>query len=163
MKHLFSYLFLVVVLAGCQSTATQEADNPPTQAQQLYTEAMAVHDEVMPRMEEIMQLRQKLQLRVQSLREENSVKYADSLQKIEAAVQHLQAADQAMMQWMHNVKQVPGQDGSQTEYPDEINSQSADTTKVVQVQREQKAAIVAVKEQMEASIEEAQRMIGLPE
>ena len=153
----------MVLLAGCQPTTTQEADGEPTQAQQLYAEAMAVHDEVMPRMEEIMQLRQKLQLRVESLRQEDLTLFADSLQKIETAVQHLQEADRAMMQWMHNVKQVPGMDDAQTEYQDEIETQPVDTADVLQTQQAQKAAIMAVKEQMEASIKEAQRMIGLPE
>ena len=163
MKQLLSCAGIVVALAGCQSATTAETDGNLARAQEIYAEAIEVHDEVMPRMDEIMQLRQKLRLRVESLREEDSVGYADSLRQMENAVQHLQEADQAMMQWMRNVRQVPGLEDLQSDYQDELETQPADTANVVEVQLEQKEAIVTVKEQMEASIDEAQRLIGLPE
>ena len=163
MKYFFSYVCTVVVLVGCQSTTTTEPTQESSQAQQIYAEAMKIHDEIMPRMGEIMRLRQKLQLRVESLKEEDSAQYADSLQKIEAAIQDLQEADAAMMQWMRGVKEVPGTDNLQSEYQDDLETQLADTVNLVQIQQEQKESIVSIKEQIEASIEQAQLLVGLPE
>ena len=156
-------MLLMFAMAACQPSTTREASGEPSQAQQLYNEAMEIHDEVMPRMEEIMQLRQKLQLRVKSLQEEDAVKFADSLQRIQTAVQHLQQADQAMMQWMRSVEKVPGPTSAAEESTEETEGEPVNDADIVQIQQTQKEAILAIKQQMEASIEEAQLMIGLPE
>lgn len=161
MNQSLCYVFVVAVLVGCQSATTSEADGKLAEAQEIYTETMTLHDEVMPRMDEVMQLRQKLQLRVDALREEDEIEYADSLQKMEQAVQNLQEADRAMMQWMRTIKKVPGTEEPLPTSPDE--EMIVDTVDLIQQQRQQLADMKQVKEQMENSIEEAQRMIGLPE
>lgn len=152
MKQLFCAVWLAIALPGCQ-TSTNET---PSEAQQIYEQTMELHDDVMPRMDEIMQLRQKLQLRVEAMREEDSIKYADSLQKMQQVVQSLQEADRAMMEWMRSVKKPSGMDGT-------ASAEEVDTTSLLRTLRQQKAAMVQVKAQMENSIQEAQRMIGLPE
>ncbi len=161
MRQLVYCLFMVAVLVGCQSATPSETNGKLAEAQEIYAETMTLHDAVMPRMDELMQLRQKLQLRVDALREADSVAYADSLQKIAIAVQNLQAADRAMMQWMRNVEKVPGTEQSLSASPDE--EVIVDTVNLIQRQQQQLADMRQVKERMENSIEEAQGMIGLPE
>ena len=160
MKQLFFYTWIVVGLTGCPSATNSEAERKLTRAQEIYTEAMEVHDEVMPHMEEIMQLRQRLQVRIDSLRGVDSIGYADTLRQMENTVQHLRQADEAMMQWMRGVQRVPALEDPQTEYQEEMEFQTADTTAVIKTQLEQMEAIKTVKEQMEASIDEARRLVG---
>lgn len=155
-------LSAALFLGSCQSTTTSETDPTLERAQTIYAEAIAVHDELMPRMDEVMQLRQKLELRVTSMQEQDEAAYADSLQQMQMAIEHLQEADQAMMQWMRSVQKVPGTDET-SEYQDEFNTtQLTDTVGLIQRQLAQKEAIEAVKQQMEQSIAEAEVMIGLP-
>ena len=160
MNPLCYCVLMVVVLAGCQSATTSEADGKLAEAQEIYAETMALHDEVMPRMEMLMHLRQKLQLRVDALQEEDEIAYADSLRNMQEAVQSLQAADRAMMQWMRNVKKVPGTEEPLAASPGE--EVIVDTVDLIQQQRQQLADMQQIQEQMEKSIEEAQHMIGLP-
>ena len=155
-------LSTTLLLGSCQSSTTSEADPTLERAQTIYAEAIAVHDEVMPRMDEIMQLRQKLQLRVESMQEQTEEDYADSLQQMQTAIQNLRNADEAMMQWMRSVQKVPGADET-SEYQDELNATVlTDTVGLIQRQLAQKDAIQEVKQQMEQSIAEAERLIGLP-
>ena len=154
-------LSTTLLLGSCQSSTT-ETDPTLEQAQTIYAEAIAVHDEVMPRMDEIMQLRQKLQLRVESMQEQTDEDYADSLQQMQTAIENLQQADQAMMQWMRSVQKVPGADET-SDYQDELNTtELTDTVGLIQRQLAQKEAIEEVQQQMEQSIAEAERLIGLP-
>lgn len=155
-------LSATLLLGSCQSTTTSETDPTLERAQEIYAEAIAVHDEVMPRMDEIVQMRQKLKLRVDSMLQQDTTTLADSLQQMRAAIRNLNEADRAMMQWMRGVQKVPGSDET-SEYQDELNTtQLADTVGLVQRQLAQKDAIVEVKQQMEQSIAEAERLIGLP-
>ena len=157
-----SILSTALFLSSCQSTTTSETDPTLDRAQTIYAEAIAVHDEVMPRMDEIMQLRQKLELRVESMQQQNEPAYADSLQQMQTAIQNLRDADEAMMQWMRSVQKVPGADET-SEYQNELNAtELRDTVDLIQRQLAQKEAIEEVKQQMEHSITEAEQLIGLP-
>lgn len=173
MNHPTLIIFSAALFLGsCQSTNTSETDPTLERAQGIYAEAIAVHDEVMPRMDQIMQLRQKLELRVDSMMEQDTSEYADSLQHMRTAIQDLRDADESMMQWMRSVQKVPGSSkpGSSklgtdetSEYQDELNTtQLTDTVGLIQRQLAQKEAIVAVKQQIEQSITQAEVMIGLP-
>ncbi|MGB3848454.1 MAG: hypothetical protein WA958_00690 [Tunicatimonas sp.] len=162
-RYFFSFLSIALIFSSCQTTTTTEADPTLERAQEIYAEAIAVHDEVMPRMDEIMQLRQKLQLRVTSMQEQPEEDYADSLQQMQTAIENLQQADQAMMQWMRSVQKVPGLDEVSSDYQDELNAtELTDTVGLIQRQLAQKEAIEEVKQQMEQSIAEAEVLIGLP-
>ncbi|MEM8967016.1 MAG: hypothetical protein AAGE93_11410 [Bacteroidota bacterium] len=147
----FSLIF--ISLSSCQSSTTTEADANLTQAQEIYDEAIVVHDEVMPRMDEMMRLRRTVQQQMDSLQQVDSVAYADTLQQMQTIVQNLKEADDAMMQWMRNTVGVPTQEELQS--PDPV-----DTTNIIQVQQQQKAAIEQVKQQMESSIEEAKALLN---
>ena len=162
--HFAVLVLLAVLWNSCSSPTATEADTGTlAQAREIYAETMALHDEVMPRMDELMQLRQKLELRVNSIREGDTAAHADSMQQMQTAIEQLQQADRHMMQWMRNIKQVPGAEGTETASDSETGTTITDTTNVIQIQRQQKAEMEQVKEQMENSITEARRLIGLPE
>ena len=163
MNQLIPLFLVIVALAGCQPTATQETDPPATEAERLYAEAMEIHDDVMPRMEEMMQLKQKLQLRINALEEEDLATQEDSLRQIKQAVQRLKEADEAMMQWIRSVQPVMPTERFSDKDKNKKSTQPIDTTGITEIQRKQKAQIVEVKERMEKSISEAQQLIGLPE
>ena len=163
----FTFFSAAFFLSSCQSTTTTETDPTLERAQTIYAEAIAVHDEVMPRMDEIMQLRQKLELRVESMQQQNEPAYADSLQQMQTAIQNLRDADEAMMQWMRSVQKVPGSDESgadlTSDYQDELNATVlTDTVGLIQRQEAQREDIEEVKRQIEQSITEAEQLIGLP-
>ena len=154
MKHLLIItITLTALLVGCQSSTTSsETEVAVTRAQEIYAETMNLHDEVMPRMGELVQLRQELGATADSLREADSVGYADTVARMQAAAQDLAQADENMMQWMRSVEKVPGVDS--------LAAVPADTARLIQVQQEQKAAMEQVQEQMNNSITEARRLLG---
>ena len=155
MKHLLiiTITFITTLLIGCQSSTTSsETEAVMARAQQIYSETMTLHDEVMPRMGELVQLRQELGATADSLREVDSVAYADTVAQMQAAAQDLAQADENMMQWMRSVEKVPGADS--------LAAMPADTARLIQVQQEQKAAMEQVQQQMDNSITEARRLLG---
>lgn len=149
---------------ACSSATNSEADGTLAQAQEIYAEAIAIHDEVMPRMDELVQLRQQLQARADSLRQADSVAHADTLQRMQTAIQNLEQADEEMMQWMRSVEKIAGVDEPASEYQEElVATQLEDTTDIIRIQEEQKEAIVEVKRMMENSIAEAKNLLKLNE
>ncbi len=160
MNRLLTVIALIIFLVGCQTASNKETPANLSEAQEIYAEAMEVHDEVMPRMGELMQLRRAIENKVDSLNQIDSAAYADTVQYMQFVVRNLQYADQGMMQWMRNVKKVPGLEEAQTAYQGEMEMEEADTTNIVQVQRSQKTAIEQVKQQMESSIEEAKLIVN---
>ncbi|MGB3588774.1 MAG: hypothetical protein WBA23_19670 [Tunicatimonas sp.] len=160
MNRLLTVIALIIFLVGCQTASNKETPANLSEAQEIYAEAMEVHDEVMPRMGELMQLRRAIENKVDSLNQIDSAAYADTVQYMQFVVRNLQYADQGMMQWMRNVKKVPGLEEAQTAYQGEMEMEEADTTNIVQVQRSQKTAIEQVKQQMESSIKEAKLLVN---
>ena len=154
MKHLpfVTLTFIIVLLGGCQSSTTSSEEAAVGRAQEIYSETMTLHDEVMPRMGELVQLRQELGATADSLREEDSVAYADTVDQMQAVAQDLAQADQNMMQWMRSVEKVPSADS--------LAAVPADTARLIQVQQEQKAAMEQVQQQMDNSITQARRLLG---
>jgi hypothetical protein len=102
---LFSLLLIAVLLSACggapqeKAADTQEALSDEELIRQdlerdaLLAQVMEIHDEVMPKMEDIMKLKSKLKDR------EDADEILDALD----------AADKAMMNWMHNFK-APSKD-----------------------------------------------------
>ncbi len=161
MKRELLYLLLAALSTTFACQSSTEDGSKQTQAQKVYQEAMVIHDEIMPEMDKMMQLKKMLNTRMDSLQQMDSVAYADTLDLMHSAVQDLEEADQAMMQWMRGVKKVPGMEGQQSAYAQEMETKMpADTTKLVKIQREQKKAIEGVKEQMEESIRQALALLG---
>lgn len=159
MFRLLSSILVLFYLSGCQPSTTESPANL-TEAQEIYSESMEIHDEVMPRMGELMQLQQAVESKVDSLNQLDSVAYADTVQYMQHIIDNLRYADRGMMQWMRNVKKVPGLEESETAYQDEMKMEAVDTTNIVQVQLSQKTAIEQVKQQIESSIEEAKAVLG---
>lgn len=161
MNRFCATITILVFLMGCQTSSSNEDDANLTQAQEIYSDAMDIHDEVMPRMGELMQLRRAVETQIDSLNQLDSVAYADTVQYMQHIVDNLRYADRGMMQWMRNVKKVPGlEEEGQSEFQDKISIEEADTTNVVQVQKSQKTVIEQVKQQIESSIEEAKAVLG---
>lgn len=125
-----------------------------------YAEAMKLHDEVMPLMDEIYRLERRLTALKDSL-QTDSVANAQRLSTVRTAVAALQKANKDMMDWMHNIQDVPGVEKAHGEHhahhqtePEEDNNAT-----VLKVQQEQKARIEAIKVSMETSISEAKAII----
>jgi hypothetical protein len=146
------------LLTGCQPAATEAPANL-TEAQAIYAEAIEIHDEVMPRMGELMQLRQAVESKVDSLNQLDSTAYADTVQYMQHIIDNLRYADRGMMQWMRNVKKVPGLEEVESAYQSDMELEVVDTTNIVQVQKSQKEAIETVKQQIESSIQEARSIL----
>jgi hypothetical protein len=157
--RIFYGIAFLLITMSCQPSS--ETDEKYARAQEIYQEAIAVHDEVMPRMDEIMRLKSLLKERIDALQQKGEEMNTDSLQHMQEIVQKLEEADEAMMQWMRNVKQVP--EVEEEPSADAETAQLSDTTNLIQVQQEQKAAIEQVKTQMESSIKEARTFLVLPE
>lgn len=93
LQTLFAPLFLLLIVASC--------DNQ----KKLYDEVMAVHDEAMPKMDNIMNLKEKLEAREDSLKNDTTPKFSAELEKISALKTQLDSADDSMMMWMREFHQ----------------------------------------------------------
>lgn len=138
MKPLFLALFLVL-LVGCNTKSdngddSHNAHDSPNQA--LYDEVMKVHDEVMPKMNDIYKLKEDLKKDIA-----DAPGMVESKRKeIESAILQLDAASEAMMDWMRNFNPLP----------DSLGEENA--REYLEVQ---KVKVDKVKEEMLRAIDEA--------
>jgi hypothetical protein len=133
MKKWLLYLALPLALAGCQGGSLETE-----QKAGLETEVMALHDEAMAEMGKIYRLRRNLT----TLRDSLTARSADTAvtNLLTRRIVQLNAADEAMMDWMRNYKA-----------PDTLAHQQA----MLYLQDEH-ARMAAVKSLMDSTITNAQ-------
>lgn len=110
-------LMLLGLLAGCQNTQKQEV-------QQLQSEVMLLHDRTMEKMGYMYELETNLQ----QLMAQKEKDVGGSSQQ---AIQKLQEAQAAMMQWMH--KYVPPKEG--TPYAEQMRYLLEEKQKMIRVEQ----------------------------
>lgn len=133
---LIAFFLLALTLAACKpKSGEQEAeveeqniDRGNLQTQQAeWEEVMAIHDEVMPKMSEVERLKTALQAELPEAE-------GDRRTKVERIIGDLEAADQAMWDWMYGLKQLDNLRDS-LEHPrimDYLASEKKDVTEVKQ-------------------------------
>lgn len=142
-------LFLAIVtFAACSNNKQLE------QAQNFYQEAMEIHDAVMPRMDEMYKLRQKLTLKLDSISVDTIANTA-RIAEYKKVLSDLMVAEKGMMDWMHNIQDVPGSSGVG------VQTKEIPIDEVIKIQQAQKNAVEQVRKKMEASIAEGKNLIDL--
>jgi hypothetical protein len=139
MKPFFLALSLLVLLVDCNTKTDNGGDSHhghDSANQALYDEVMKVHDEVMPKMNDIYKLKEDLKKEIADApgMVENKRK------EIESAILQLDAASEAMMDWMRNFNPLP----------DSLGEENAR-----EYLEEQKIKVDKVKEEMLRAIDEA--------
>ncbi|MDF9798962.1 cell fate (sporulation/competence/biofilm development) regulator YlbF (YheA/YmcA/DUF963 family) [Catalinimonas alkaloidigena] len=168
MHSVFINLYVIAFLLtmSCQpSSKASVTDEKYVQAQEIYQEAIEVHEEVMSHMDEIARLKSLLNKRIDTLQQRGGEEMnTDLLQRMQEIVQKLEKADEAMMQWGHNVKKVHKMyDAQSTNAEVAVSVLPDDTTNLIRVLQLQNAAIEQVKTLVESSIKEAHIFLVLPE
>lgn len=161
MKNKLIIFFVTATLIACSG----KKETPNQNALTIYQEAMKIHDEIMPRMDEMYKLEGKLKAKRDSLLVD-SIANTQRLAIVQEKLFALEAANKDMMDWMHNIKDVPGasatsghehhSDHGETNQPKETNPEEA-----LKVQKEQKQRIEEVKVAMEKSIEDANQLLNI--
>jgi len=132
---------LAIAVWSCGNSASSDEE----QFYQLLDEVMEVHDEMMPQMGKLSELRQNLE---ESANEDNVVQYKN-------AAADLEAAHKSMMDWMKNFGEV---------FPykeDRLEGMNEDQIKEsIELMKEQKAAVNAMKEEMVSSMENAKEILA---
>lgn len=137
----FAFIFLLGV--ACQSdlsrkeNAKEEAGIDSVSAQEeLYKEVMVIHDEIMPAMSDIMSLNKK----IKSVQKTNP----EEADKITELTGILESASEGMMNWMRNFN------------PKIENMTPEEAARYLE---DEKKKITAVKQDMEAAIEKANKFV----
>lgn len=159
MKHVSIYFAMCMIigislLTSCGNSKKQEDSEITIEDKELpaeeraekaaYDEVMAVHDEIMPKMDDMMKLKGKLQVALDTGREQENTD-EERLKSLESAISQLEAADEAMMQWMRDFQ------------PQDTVS---DHEKVLAYYREQKEEIGKVKDKMLQAMGNARQQLG---
>jgi hypothetical protein len=98
-------LFLALTLSACgnQGGNQQAAQSEATPAdEQLWDELMAVHDDVMPKIGDMRRISKQLE----DMQESGENLSAEMQERINLALQKLSDAEETMMDWMRNLKQL---------------------------------------------------------
>lgn len=146
---LFSVLSLIWLLAACGSGAEEPAAAEETSSQlkaekELYDQMMAVHDEVMPRMGELNRISRSLK----EYRENHPEMTDATRQRIEQAIEQLEAADEGMMSWMGTDRK-----------PETLRSKDMEHQAIMDYLKKEEAAIRQVKQDMEQSMENGRQLL----
>ncbi len=89
-----NFVLLIVLGLALVAACTSQKSEEEQKIESLKKEVIAVHDEAMARMGEIMRLKKELQTKAE----------ADTTVEIQQTIQNLEAADEAMMNWMRGFK-----------------------------------------------------------
>lgn len=152
---------ITLILAGLLLSCNRKDRH--SEAAMLYKESMAIHDQVMPRMDELFALSKKLDQRLDTLLYD-SVANATAIAKTRLAVEQLTRADKAMMDWMHNIKDIPGSEPTSGHHH---GSHQATTTEnlaeedILKIQHHQKEEIKKIRKDMDESMENAKHLLGI--
>ena len=148
----FSLYFLLFILSSCGQSSTsidqtskEEAPLSPEMAIQdsLWKEVMVIHDEVMPKMGDINKTSRALKAKLEADPELNETIKAQINETMEA----LNAADEAMWEWMHNLKQL------------KPLRNTLSHLEILQYLETEKIAIAEVKDRMLGSINEGKTLL----
>lgn len=154
-KKLYVLLATVPMVIACEP----KKKDLQKEAAEIYAESMKIHDAVMPRMDELFTLRGKLTLKLDSLKEDRVVNEA-GIDEIRKSIAALAAADEGMMNWMHNVQDIPGAEGSHSHHGEDKSAvESLPIDEVIKNQQAQKDAIENIKRDMEESIARAKELL----
>lgn len=158
MKHLIVLCLLILINSSCSSKKNHD------EAIKIYDESMKIHDEVMPRMDDLFSLRQHLNQKIDSLRPDSATNIA-VLGEMRGAIEELQRADEAMMDWMHNTEAVPGSaaESDHSGHSDHGGHQSSPTTEeeIIRIQKDQLASIKKIQTDTEEAIRKAKQLLGM--
>ncbi len=149
-------------MISCE-TKKENTEANETSALIVYQEAMKIHDEVMPRMDEMYKLAGKLKTLKDSLLTD-SVANAKKISVVREKLSALETANKDMMDWMHNVKDVPGATAPTGHEHHSSGHSDASASKetpeeLLKIQQNQKQRIEEVRVAMEKSIEEAKKLL----
>src|SRR5699024_4413909 len=151
---LIKTLFIAVIaftIASCGNTTKSEENTVATanseQFYQLLDEVMDVHDEMMPQMGKLSELRQNL--------EEKAGEDKMNAMQYEEAAKDLEDAHKSMMDWMKDFGEV---------FPykeDRLEGMNEDQIKErIELMKEQQTAVIAMKEKMVSSMENARALLA---
>ena len=146
-KYLQAVLLLllsVFILSSCSQNTSEEKEAPeaPSPVGQKRSEVMAIHDEIMPGMGALMNLKKRLRGRTETM---DSVHSADKerLVSIQASIEQLEEADEAMMQWMRTYKD-PADSISEKEAMEYLELKEQEILEVKEKMQESEAAAKAL-------------------
>ncbi|MFD2099888.1 hypothetical protein [Flagellimonas iocasae] len=139
MKNYISLSILILTVAFTACKEEKKASEGPTQMEHV----MAVHDEVMPKMSAIGKLVGELKAKVDTT--ETGQQYA-------TAMKDLQDAHAAMMDWMQNF-------GNRFDHEEILQGKELSEQKQVWLNEEEEK-VMALKEQINGSIESAESLLA---
>lgn len=141
-KKYFLIPLILLTAIACSQKKQQENAESREKRQQLYEDVMAVHDEAMPYMQDIRNYKNTIAKKIDSISKSGAnVSEANALNRLAG---ELDAADKAMMNWMHSFG--------------EGYAQMDDSTAVAYLE-DQKARATAVKKEMEAALQKAKEAL----
>lgn len=146
-----------LLFVGCSEKKSKD------DAQAIYAESMKIHDAIMPRMDEIYRLQEKLKAKRDSLRADSVSNHAQ-IKTLEDALVALKQADRGMMDWMHNIQDVPGNTAdAHAGHGHQANTAAATSEEqTIEIQKKQKAAIERIQAEFESSIQTAKALVASP-
>lgn len=133
--------FVALAMSAC---GAGKAEKEQKQQEALAKEVIGIHDEVMPRMGELVKLRKQVKEKLNVWTADSTVDHSAHIQQATQVVADLDAADKAMMDWMHEYN------GGQGLYEHEL---------IMTYLNDEKVKITAVKEHMNSAMDEAQNFL----
>lgn len=103
------FLLPLFILSACNQNASEkdELAEAPDAVAQKRSEVMAVHDAIMPKMGALMNLKKQLREKA-SVLDSTNIAHEEQFDSIQLSIEQLEAADEAMMQWMRTYKDPAG-------------------------------------------------------
>ena len=146
-KHLqvvFILLLSVFILSSCNQNTSEkkEATGAPGPVEEKRSEVMAIHDEIMPRMGTLMNLKKQLKEKAAAMDSTQSIDQ-EQLVSIQASIEQLEVADEAMMQWMRTYKD-PADSVSHEEAIEYLELKEQEIIEVKEVMQESEATARAL-------------------
>jgi len=151
MHNMVAFLLAAGFLIACHPA--EENQDKYKDSREIYNHSIEIHDEVMPKMGKIMELQKSLKEIRDQLNDENRKIELDS------AINRLENAHDEMMKWMRNIPGIPPYN------PNGVKENTGDISypepqELEKLQRQSLEQIKKVKENINQSIEEGEKLLG---
>jgi hypothetical protein len=154
MKKVMKYVFTILFIAGMTMACNQAKNSSDVykNSREIFDQAIEIHDKVMPKMGKIMQLKKSLNETKDQLTDEN-IKI-----EVDSAVNNLEMAYNRMMKWMRNIPKIPEYNPNENS-GEAMEGSSPDPGELEKSQRQSLEEIKKVQEDVDKSIEEAEKLL----
>jgi ABC-type nickel/cobalt efflux system permease component RcnA len=151
----------MVFVQACSSKKDEKTEKVLAEARTAHNDAMKIHDEIMPQMKSLKEYTTQVSEKITELQASKDT--TSQIKSLEALKASLEKCRKSMMDWMGNIREVPGEEGHEHNHEGHDHSHEANPNatpeEILAYQVEMKKNVELIKQDFEKALNEAKTML----